>query len=365
MVAVLGATLVPVIGASQSFDVLIYKEHSEGIGLSIQPGLGFGNHTISGGTELALYNFATGQTQPLTVTIPAFSDLVNSAGKARKLDGTVEQLVGNGKKSGQQSHAIVVRYGPSVSGQYLDDGGGVMSTALGTDGTAIVGSLNPTSGTPPEAVYWAHPDEAPFILQSFGAPAEAYGVDAGFIVGNAGFSQHATVWNRTNFDPLDINPDGFTSSSLYGISDAAGGHQTVGWGFKGGKATGFISDFNGTAWSTSVLSAPTGFSETYLYDTDGVDQVGSGRFIDTNRQHALLYTGSDFGPVDLHGFTSGLLSSEARHIDEQGNVFGFGLTTDFKTVGVAWMRQPVPEPGTLVVAGVSLVSLARRRRKRG
>ena len=363
----LGLGILPVLGVAQSFETVIYTTYTEGIGASsTRPGSGFGNRSVPGGSELDVYLFGSGESQSMTSAAPSLAACKFSSGMARKSNGTVEQIVGYGQLAGGKQHAIALGYAIDVvSGRFLDDGGASMSRALGTDGTAIVGSRNSTDFAPPEAVYWDHPDASPVRLTAVGVPAEAYGVDADFITGNwaPSLSQRAVVWNRTNFDAFDLNPAGFQSSSLYGISDATGLSQTVGWGFNAlWVATGFISAYDGANWTTEVLTTPSGFSETYLYDTDGTNQVGSARSNSNNRQQALLWTGAGSTPVDLHGYTTGLLSSEARHIDEFGNVFGFGLTTGFNRVGIAWMRESVPEPSCMLALATGLaIGLLRRR----
>lgn len=111
---------------------------------------------------------------------------------------------------------------------------------------------------------------------------------------------HAVLWSAPNGTATDLNPAGFSQSYAY----ATDGVQQVGYAWNTeNEASAML--WSGTATSAVNLT-PTGFTDTYAYGLYGNQQVGYGAGSSTGgNYHALLWYGSAASAVDLNpaGFT--------------------------------------------------------------
>jgi hypothetical protein len=171
---------------------------------------------------------------------------------------------------------------------------------------------------------------------------------------------HALLWSGTADSAVDLHP-----TKLSGLdqtyANATSGVQQVGYGF----STGFVGHallWSGTADSAVALQ-PTnlsGFDDSYAIGTDGVHQVGYGDDA-TGNPHALLWSGTADSAVDLNLLLpAGFSSSRADAIDAHGNIFGVATDSNFNIHAVEWVQ--VPEPATLLMLLVGILTMCCRRR---
>ncbi|MBX3115029.1 MAG: DUF3466 family protein [Fimbriimonadaceae bacterium] len=150
----------------------------------------------------------------------------------------------------------------------------------------------------------------------------AYGInDSGKVVGSsrAGTSGgHAFVWDSVN-GMVDIGalPGGGDSSQAYSINNPG---VVVGDSVVGSARIGFIWDGVNGMQSIGTLSAINQASTAYDINDSG--KVAGVSKTDANVNHAMIWDGVN-GMIDIH---SGLVSSEAHSINNQGQVVGFGAT---------------------------------------
>jgi uncharacterized membrane protein len=156
------------------------------------------------------------------------------------------------------------------------------------------------------------------------------------------FSSDAILWTGTAESAIKLTPSGFGSSIALGIC----GTQQVGYGSNMAYALpvlppGLPAYFNhallwtGTAESAVDLN-PSGYSDSYATNTNGVQQVGYGLLNgcdNRNDFHALLWSGTAASAVDLH--PAQFKYSLAFDIGGTQEV-GYGVGSDNMTHAVLW-----------------------------
>jgi hypothetical protein len=291
---------------------------------------------------------------------------------------------------------------------------GADAKAYATDGAQQVGENG-------HALLWSGSAESvvdlnPSNLSGF-KTSGAYGVDdtqqVGYGVDSRGFS-HALMWSGTAESTVDLNPTYVNIDSVYNtVALAVSDGRQVGYGAKlvnyGAYGYGVVADallWNNTAnsvvdlnpirlgfggdsyavatsrnqqvgfygtdgggshhailWSGSADSAvdlnPTnlgGFYDSYALGTNGVQQVGYGDGSDFG-WHALLWNGTADSAIDLEQLLpTDLQGSKAYSIDGDGNVFGLAYDSARNAHAIEWV--PVPEPSSMLISALGVVSLA-------
>ena len=117
------------------------------------------------------------------------------------------------------------------------------------------------------------------------------GVSGGYARVNPEAS-HAVLWPTPNAAVIDLNPDSYAGSAIYGVTDG----QQVGaaWQTEGARA----GIWSGTASSFVSLHA-TRYVGTEALGTSGAQQVGSG-YVPRGLTHALLWAGTPESLIDLN-----------------------------------------------------------------
>jgi hypothetical protein len=123
------------------------------------------------------------------------------------------------------------------------------------------------------------------------------------------------------------------------------------------------STFHAGLWHGSAASSvdlnPAGYDNSAAYQTNGETQVGYARI--GSITHAMAWSGSAASALDLHAFVPApYTQSEARGIDEFGNIVGAAYTDEGQRHAAMWVV--VPESAALGYAMPLLVTLICRRR---
>lgn len=219
-------------------------------------------------------------------------------------------------------------------------------------------------GTPESAID-LHPTHIANVLGSVAAATDGVHQVGVLRVGNG---SHAVLWSGSADSAVDLHGAAlaaFFSSIAYGV----GGNQQVGIGtgfFGGGTGNERALLWKGTANSVVNLH-PTnlGFCfDSQSYSTNGSLQVGSGTFDEPGfaAVEALLWSGAANSAVNLHKLLplNQFVESTANSIDAQGVIHGTARDYSGNLHLVRW--SPVPEPATLLIAGVALaVAMSQRQ----
>lgn len=282
------------------------------------------------------------------------------------------QAVGIGSTS-RTDHALLwINANPNNTID-LNPNGYKSSYGQGTDGTRQIGygyTNVPIYGEESHALLWNSSSTDYVDLN----PVDyiftfAYGGDkfhqAGYGLSNT-FNLHALVWAGTPQSATDLQP----SNGAYTDSRAF----TVRGSRAGGYATDSLTQYpHAILWTaldgnSAVDLHPAGFLDSQITALNNSAEVGYGRVSGdhTGNTHALLWTTSISGVVDLNNFLpSRYISAEADGIDSAGNVVGWAkdsITGNFHAV--EWLAV-VPEPTSFIsLAGLASLSFLRSRSRR-
>lgn len=176
----------------------------------------------------------------------------------------------------------------------------------------------------------------------------AYGTDGSYEVGKGfgpatgdsqgfddGTMDHALLWTAGSNIAVDLNPNGFTDTVAYGVSNG----QQVGFGW--GTVTGGANSSHALLWTGTAASvvdlnpASAGAdADTYAVATDGVNQVGYA-WLSDEEYHPFLWSGTAASAVDLTPTNLSFLWSRAQGVGGQQQV-GYGETTTADIHALLW-----------------------------
>jgi hypothetical protein len=214
--------------------------------------------------------------------------------------GAIVVLCAGGTAFGQASWTVVRLHPP----------GATASSAVGVDGTSVVGSV--LTGSQTIAALWNLPSNVPTDLTPVGifggeVAAAGGGQQVGYLDRNLQpglVRPRAVLWRGTAASFVDLtSPVGTAGTRAFGV----GGGQQVGvsrFGILSSNPQAFASLWSGTAESFVNLHDATRMSGSVAYATDGVQQVGV--FIkplhdlSPGNARAALWTGSAASLVNLH-----------------------------------------------------------------
>lgn len=211
-----------------------------------------------------------------------------------------------------------------VEAQDINSTGQIVGTGFSAAGQAAVIWQSPT----------ATPSPLPNGVFSF---IEARGInDAGQIVGT-GHSEStgfvALYWASPTADPVQLVSDGFISVNAEGINDSG---QIVGVG-----ATGFSS--SAVFWA-SPTATPTALADPTHNQPLGINDSGLIVGHNTNHDRAVYWPSPTGTPASL---PVGFESTNARGINDAGQVVGEGTSQSTGTVALFWAdtrSAPTPLP---------------------
>jgi hypothetical protein len=292
-----------------------------------------------GTQQVGSAGFASAASQPVSHAL-----LWNgSAAGALDLGTGMAAAVGDGQQVGSANNRAALWLGTAASRIDLNPAQWDQSAAAGVAGGQQVGSATRSvvctskkgqcpngrkteihpflwSGSAASAV-----DLTPLGL-GFGA-GRALGTDGVQQVGfgqqvlgvNAFSGPYAVVWSGTAESAVNLNPPDSGSSQANAVS----GGQQVGYGYFPHRAMLWMGSAD-----TAVELQPDGYAASEANATNGIQQAGSGfvgdAFTSMGHSHALVWTGSAAGAVDLNQFLPpGYTDAAATGIDAAGNVVGW------------------------------------------
>ncbi len=266
----------------------------------------------------------THSAQPATC-VPLSSSAIGINGDQILLNVGVDVILQNGHVDRNRSHAVLL----TPSG-LLDMNGAQTETLFG----GIFGGG--TTSAPGMQV--GHSRDRGRALLWFGAPASIVDLHPGGDEHSAAFatdgvqqvgaayspsinSSRAALWTGSAASFRSLHPPGFTMSWAHGVRSG----QQVGRGVTAFGAQVALL-WRGTA--ESVVNLGAGF----VNGTNGLRQVGG-----IPPLHAAVWSGSAASLEDLN--PPGFRSSEARAIDANGDIIGWGIDSTGKTRALLWMSS--------------------------
>jgi hypothetical protein len=232
----------------------------------------------------------------------------------------------------------------------------VTGRAVATDGVQIVGYAN--EGDPERTIGDVHAllwNAATGEVTDLGRDRTLYGVGGGVQVGITTGSNGSTaaLWRGT--------PNSFVNLHVQGqdVSVATATNGPIQVGYVGldvrvrheGRPRNirFYSAglWTGTAASFTYLPSPYRHSFALAITGDGDTIVGYGNTTDAigtpRDSHAVAWVGPNHTVVDLHALLpADMRTSLATAVDEQGNIVGYGVTTDGTVRSYIWRLADRP-----------------------
>lgn len=350
------------------------------------------------------FGFATlalGLLAPAALAAPSYA--VTSLGTLPGTDSSVAtglndagQVVGY-SGVGYSAQAFVWQSGATTALGNLP--GGSYSYGYSINGSGVVAGYGNASGGAARAYQTVGGTPTDLgVNSSYPNNAIAYGINAsGAVVGKSegGINARAIEWSGGTASVLDSTD--YRNTFAYGVNDSG---VVVGYGNKTGKADqallwsgvggaltvlpsladplgygSFATGINGSGqvvgasgldavlWSGGVATDlgnldPTGYSVANAINAAGL-AVGTSYGDAANR--AFLWNGTSM--VDLNSLidpASGFTLVDARGINASGQIVGTAL---YRGQAVAFVAQPVPEPGAMAALGLGALGIVRRTKR--
>lgn len=227
----------------------------------------------------------------------------------------------------------------------------VAGRAVATDGIQIVGygtEGNPERGAGAQHVLLWNLQTSNVV--DLGKNMLVSGVGGGQQAGARLGSNGATAgyWRGTANSFTDLHPRGAD------VSVATGTDGTVQVGYYGvdvrvrveakPRDIRFYSAITWTGTAASFSYLPSPYRHSFALGIQGDTIVGYGNLSDAvgfpKESHAVAWVGSERAYVDLHALLpAGMLTSRATAVDEQGNITGYGVTSNGLVKSFVWIRQ--------------------------
>jgi hypothetical protein len=210
--------------------------------------------------------------------------------------------------------------------------------------------------------------------------------DFGSLVKGAGFFQNTVVTQNggkfqpgnspgaASFGTFVLGPGG-VSTYVFAINDATGtagpspdaAGRVSGWGLVKAVAASNVAAPGDITWTASPASPLTVSVQTLVNPTTvGVDVPGPMDHFDPLKSYvwpAVVWTGLYAGPTDAAMLDSSTAFDTTGFANVVAGNFGWSLDAGDHTLSLTYTPSAVPEPGTLALTGLGLLTAWRRRRR--
>jgi hypothetical protein len=197
------------------------------------------------------------------------------------------------------------------------------------------------------------------VVADFGALVKGAGFyQSPVVTQNGGRFQPGNSPGTASFGAFTFGPGG-VDRYLFSIADADGAAgQSSGLVRAVRRDVGGVMTPGDFAWTATPAARLTVALATLV----GGDVAGPMADFDPGRAYAwpaVNWDGSYTGPTDPAALTAATAFDAAGFLNPVGGVFGWSLDVGGQTLSLTY--TPVPEPGTLALAGSAAVALAWRR----